>query len=131
MRVHGWEERLLATVAAHRDTPFAWERGGCLELPLACIEAVTGENPMPGLSFGDAKDARRMLKDMGAAELEYAITARLEPVSVARAQRGDIGVVIHQGIRSAVVCIGADWIGKTETGSIRVPRGKVLLAFKV
>lgn len=131
MRVHGWEERLLATVAAETVTPFDWQRGGCIGFALDCIEAVTGENPMPGLSFGDAKDARRVLKDMAADDLRAALAKHLDPVPVSMAQRGDVGVVTWEGAQCAVVNIGPVWTGKSETGLVRVPRAKVEAAFKV
>ena len=132
-RVTDWPEQLLETVAAWEGVPFAWGTADCLGFALACIEAVRG-NPLvdeiPASS--DAKEARRALRDIGAREVENAFMMYLDPVPVAMAQRGDVGVIVQEdGTQSAVVCVGPMWVGKTEEGLLQVPRQVVTRAFRV
>jgi hypothetical protein len=132
MRKPGWEERLLETVAEWEAKPFQWGKADCIGFALACGKAVRGKTLFKALPrYGDAKRARRVLRDMGARELENAMMMHLDPVPVALAQRGAIGIVIDNGMQCAVVCTGPHWVGKTEGGLIRVPGHLVIRAFKV
>jgi hypothetical protein len=135
MRQDGWEELLLAKVQEMDSQPFSWGHLDCILSVLECACEIRPDLS-PFLehargSYGDAKEARRYLRDMGARELENALMMHLDPVPVSMAQRGDIGIVIDGGAQCAVICVGAVWIGKTETGAIRVPRHLVARAFKV
>lgn len=131
-RAQGWEERLLDVVAQWDRLPFSWGTTDCIGFALACGEAVRG-TPLcaPFPPYLDAKQARRVLRDMGAREIENALMMHLDPVPVSLAQRGDIGVVIDSGAQCAVVCLGPFWAGKTERGLMRIASPLVFRAFKV
>ena len=132
-RVVDWPERLLETVAVWEAVPFAWGSTDCLGFALACVKAVRGSLPIEDLpAYSDAKVARRVLRDMGARELENVLMMHFEPVSVSMAQRGDLGVLVAPGgIQSAMVCLGSSWAGKTEEGLLQAPRAVITRAFRV
>lgn len=132
-RVVDWPERLFDTVGQWEAVPFAWGSTDCLGFALACIKAVRGSLPIEDLpAYSDAKEARRVLRDMGARELENALMMHFEPVPVSMAQRGDIGISRSpEGEQAVVVCLGSLWRGKTQVGSIQLPRQAVERAFRV
>jgi hypothetical protein len=132
-RVVDWPERLLSTVAFWDALPFAWGRTDCLGFALACIKAVRGSPIVSDLpAYADAKEARRVLRDLGARELENAFMMYLDPVPVSLAQRGDVGILVQPGgIQSAVVCVGPTWAGKTEDGLVHIAPAQVSRAFRV
>jgi hypothetical protein len=132
-RVEHWPDRLLETVAFWETVPFVWGSTDCLGFALACVKAVRGSLPIEDLpAYSDAMEARRVLRDMGARELENAFMMHFEPVPVSMAQRGDIGVLVApDGIQSAMVCLGPSWAGKTEDGLLQVPRSVIARAFRV
>ena len=132
MRKPGWELRLLDTLAEWEAKPFKWGKADCIGFALACGKAVRGAALFKALPrYSDAKEARRVLRDMGARELENALMMHLDPVPASFAQRGDIGIVMDRGAQCAVVCLGSHWTGKTEEGLIRIPPHLVVRAVRV
>lgn len=131
-RKPGWEKRLFATVREWDAKPFKWGSADCVAFVLAVGHAVRGKPLCPPLAkYGDALGANRVLRNMGADSLEDAIAMHLDPVPVALAQRGDMGVVVNNGNQCAVVNTGLHWVGRTEHGIIRVSRETLIRAFKV
>lgn len=128
----GWEKRFFAVMVEWRDKPFKWGAADCMSFALAAGAAARGEPIGPHLDmYSDALGARRVLHGLGAETLEEALEKYLEPVPVALAQRGDIGIVMNGGTQCAVVNAGTHWMGKTEAGLIRVSGEALLRAFKV
>lgn len=118
-----------AVGTAHAE-PFVWGGLDCVGFVARCVEACIGSDAMPAMpTWADEKSARRALKKEGG--LAAAIAGRFEEVPVAMAGRGDIGIVEHDGVTSAVVCTGLNWIGKTEAGVIALSQGHVSKAFRV
>lgn len=132
-RVVDWPEQLLETVDAWRERPFMWGSDDCLGFVLACVKAVRGELPVAEIpAYADAKEARRVLRELGARELENVLMMHFEPVPVSMAQRGDIGIVkMPHGFQAAVVCVGRGWLGKSESGLVAVDRRQVERAFRI
>lgn len=131
MRVDGWEMALIDVIAAADTTPFSWANSGCIELAIDNVTALTGSSPLEKPVLEDALDARRWLKANGFDSLGDAMAAYLEEIPVAMAGRGDLGVVIREGIETAAVSDGLHWVAKSETGLLRVLRGDIARAFKV
>lgn len=130
MRLHGWEERLLAVVEAESARPFDWSDGACVRFPARVVEALTGVAPdLPVMT--DAKSAKRALKRLKAATLADAFGQLFEEIPVAMAQRGDIGVVSRDGVEGGVVCTGRDWRGSSFDGLLIVHGSAVQRAFRV
>lgn len=131
MRVDGWELALITVLEAASAKPFSWANGGCIELAIDTVTALTGAAPMEKPVLEDALDARRWLKANDFDSLGDAIGAHLAEIPVAMAGRGDIGVVSRDGIETAAVSDGLHWVAKSETGVLRVSRGEIARAFKV
>ncbi|MBA5779502.1 hypothetical protein H2509_20420 [Stappia sp. F7233] len=137
MRREDWQERLIEAVQQHAERPFSWggTDGGtdCFMLAMDAAKAVTGTDP-----YADERGryktrigALRRFRKRGFGWLEDAFAAVFEPVPVPLAQRGDIGLVEADGQDCAVVVIGAEAVGKSERGTIRVPVKTLRKAFKV
>lgn len=134
MRVIGWEERLLAVLDRHARAPFGWGQSDCFVLPADAVAALTGADPWADhRGYADALGAARALHAHGMATVADAFAARLASVAPALARRGDIGVADYPGaeLGGGVVVLGPVLIGKGETGTVRLPRVRLLHAFKV
>lgn len=113
MRVEGWELRLGGVFDQWRDAPFEWGTHDCVLFAARCVEAVTGENPCPGLegTYTTQAGALAALSAAGYADLAEAFEAAVgAPRPVLFARRGDI--VLTDPFVSAVV----DLTGETIVG---------------
>lgn len=134
MRHQDWPQRLQAAIAYH-DRPFTWGESDCMQLAMHCAHVMTGQHPFPDTpgSYFTRAGAYRCLKVHGFDNIAEALAARYQQVAPALAQRGDIGIVSFEGVLSSCVCEGREFVGKApdKAGLIRVPREKVVQAFRV
>jgi hypothetical protein len=132
MRLKGWEQRLAAVVARHRELPFAWGTSDCFILALDAIVALTGRDPWPGLHDYDTRlSAARRLTEQGYGSLADAFADKFEEVPPMLAQRGDVGVTMSEGALCGALVAASGFVGKTETGLITIPRQRIERAFRV
>lgn len=63
VRLEGWQQRLRNEVVKWRETEFVWGETDCFCFAGACIEALTGQNPMNGVkgAYDSKKTAYRVL----------------------------------------------------------------------
>lgn len=104
-----WPARLAAYVDAARDRPFLWGTHDCALFAAGAVAALTGQDPATGLAgtYADAAGAARILKALGAADVEHLATLRLgPPVPPALAQRGDVVSVATPHGHALGVCLG-------------------------
>ena len=100
VRRRDWERRFTETVADWRGRDFAWAEADCCRWAAACVEAITGTDPM-------APERKRYTTRIGALRLmkEKPVAARWDErfprVPAARTQRGDI--VLHDGYVGVVL----------------------------
>jgi hypothetical protein len=88
-RLQDWPARLDAYVEAHRKTCFAWGAHDCVTFAAGAIAAITGSDPLQGLTWGSAGGALRQLELEGG--ILAAVTRRLgDPIPPAMCQRGDL-----------------------------------------
>ncbi len=142
MRLDGWEVRLFEVLRDHEARPFSWggvtggrPDGGsdCHMLAMDACRAVTGIDPYPDERgrYATRIGALRLFSARGFRWLDDAYAAVFERVPPMLAQRGDIGLVSCDGADCACVVVGAEAIGKSPGGTIRVPVAALRTAFRV
>ena len=131
-RIAGWESRLARTIEVHHALPMAYGSSDCFLLAADSVEAVTGVR-----IFADSRryrtepGAARCLRRKGFATLADAFGSLFEPISVARAGRGDIGVVVRDGVLVAGVFTAQGFLARGETMLVAVPRSNIQTAWRV
>lgn len=133
-RNEDWPERLIETIGHHGTLPLIYGVSCCLTMPLACVQAMTGELPWAD-EHGETDEAgaRARLAAHGFTSTADAFAALFPEIPVALAQRGDVGVIERPDGVSGVIFVGAAAIGKhaDRPGNLRIPRSLVTRAFKV
>jgi hypothetical protein len=109
MRLPGWERRLTTVMDAHEHEPFAWWRNDCARFAARCIEAMTGDCPLRGLTWPEtAEGAREALAAQGGLEA-YWTRALGQPKPSLRAQRGDLVLADNGGRLSCGIVTLDGW----------------------
>ena len=126
MRREDWVERLDVVLRDAATRVFVWGQWDCCLFVGACIEAMTGEHPVPDAigAYHDEASARDWLRDhFGSIEAmaRLFLGAPIEPVF---AGRGSVALIAQNG-HHAFGLVGLD--GKTllfvdEKGLRRVPK---------
>jgi hypothetical protein len=131
MRLENWDFSLLEQVERGSALPFQYGGNDCLWFVLNCVVAMTGKAP-PCPAYKTAKQARLAFKRLGLVRLgDYLAQHFEELASPLQAMRGDVGVVAQGDAECCVINIGGAWVGKGETGAVRVPLGLVTRCFRV
>lgn len=133
-RIEGWEDRLIEVVSWHASIPFSWGRSDCFTFPMDVVAALTGDDPWASERDYDSElGAARKLRTRGFKTTIDAFAAKFEEVHPAYAHRGDIGIADYPsaGLGGGVVVLGTDVIGKGLDGTVRLPRDRLVRAFKV
>ena len=131
-RVKHWPDRLEDIIAAYQGGVFIWGVRDCFRLTMDVAKALTGADPYADLEPYDSEmGAARRLVERGFASLGDALAAVMPEVPPALAQRGDVGVVDEAGTDAGVVVIGTDVVGMSQRGLTRVPRSRLVRAFRV
>lgn len=142
VRLDGWEGRLMAVIADHRDRPFEWggKKGGsdCFMMAMDAAEALTGADPWAAERgrYTTRIGALRRFRANGFAWLADCYAETFNEIAPAMAQRGDIGLVTTRDARGremqcSVVVMGSHAFGKSETGALRVPVSALTTAYRV
>lgn len=131
-RVKNWPDRLEEVIAAYQGGVFVWGSRDCFRLTMDVALALTGTDPYADLEPYDSETgAARRLVERGYATLGDALAAVLPEVPPSMARRGDVGVVDEAGTDAGVVVIGADVVGMSQRGLTRVPRSRLMRAFRI
>ncbi len=109
MRYHDWPERLFDTISAAKRTKFGWGEHDCAIFVFDCVEAMTGVDHMKELkgkyscrrSCDEAFERINKTKTL----LEFA-DKRLKRVDLARAQRGDVVLLVINSIEAFGIVVG-------------------------
>jgi hypothetical protein len=120
---------LIALLEARSTNAFSWRGGGdCASFAAQAVDAQTGVDVRGPLRWSNKREARAVIAAEGG--LEAAVDRRLERVSPALANRGDIaGVPCAQlGIRLMVV-EGATLVAPGSHGAERQPRAAMTMAW--
>lgn len=134
MRLEGWEDRFAEVIALHTREPFAYGVSDCASFPMDIVHALTGEYPaIFDRDYDSMSGAVRQLRKHGFAHLGEFFAASFPECPPAHARRGDIGIADYHGavLGGGVVVIGEDVLGKGEQGTVRLPRDRLVRAFRV
>lgn len=133
MRVKNWQTRLIETLEGFSGVGFKWGTADCMQLALACSEAMTGIVTYPNAhGYKTERGALRVLKKHGFDNCEQAIEAAFDEKPVIMAGRGDIGIIDTPEGPAALVCVGNQFVGiSPDSGFIYLPRAMVRRAFEV
>lgn len=133
MRRDGWEERLLHVVAWHRCEPFVWGRTDCAMMFRHSVQVITGEDPLADLMpWYSRRSAARSLKRAGYACAVDLMRERFNEIPVARAGRGDVGIISASDPLSApAIILGSEVIARTEQGIVVLSTSDLVTAFTV
>lgn len=133
IRLDDWPTRLMEEIERQSSMPFEYGVSDCLTMPLACVEAMTGERLWaedwgPTTKMGAAK----LLLKHGFGNVAEAFEAKFIEIGVPFASRGDVGVIQNGDEMAGVIFVGAYALGKDPVlGTIHVPRSRVTRAFIV
>lgn len=103
MRLSNWEAALSAYLEANRAASLDWEAMDCGKFAAGAVNAMTGQNFLPG-EYKTERGALRVLKRDGFDTLADFMDAKFSAVPNALARRGDI--VMADGCLG--VCVGGD-----------------------
>jgi hypothetical protein len=131
-RVAGWETALVRVIEAHSTQPFSWGGSSCFAMADDAIEAVRGESSLRQFcTFKTEAGAAKRLKRTGFADIGDLFASLLPEIPPSLAQRGDIGVILREGVLSAGIFTSFGFASKAEHGVIYEPITAVSRAFKV
>lgn len=131
-RIAGWESRLARAIEAHHAQPMAYGSSDCFLLAADSVEAVTGARIYADCRrYRTELGAARCLRRKGFETLAEAFGALFEPIAVARAGRGDIGVVLRDGMQVSGVFTSQGFLARGETALVTVARAEILIAWRV
>jgi hypothetical protein len=125
-------DALLRFLAERTAMPFAWGRDAndCAGFVLAAIEAQTGRDMLPGISWSSELGAARVIKRVGG--LEHAFDQRFRPVAPALAQRGDVAGIADDRFGVSVLIVeGPTLVGPGERGLKRLQRADMIKAWSI
>lgn len=124
-RLDDWPERLFEVIDEARHKPFKWGEWDCTTFAAACVEAMTGEDPMSEFRdrYEDEESGKEALKELGGGSL-YSVLKRKfgKPVPVAFAQRGDLALAKTEQGPTVFVVLGEKMVGPGDEGLEAVPR---------
>ncbi|HVL71244.1 MAG TPA: hypothetical protein VM434_05080, partial [Beijerinckiaceae bacterium] len=121
------------TVAAHDALPFSWGASDCMTFAADAAAAQTGKNPYPrSRRLKTALGARRAMKRRGFASYGDALASRFPEIAPALARVGDLCIVPNEaGGETCGVVLGADVAARDLARLARLPRSRILRAFRV
>lgn len=121
-----------AFLAERGPMPFDWGRSAndCVAFILAGIEAQTGRDMLPGVTWTTERGAARVIRRLGG--LEHAFDVRLRPIVPAMAQRGDVAGVVDDRFGVSLLFVeGATLAGPGARGTKRLPRTAMIRAWSI
>lgn len=133
-RCDDWPERLFDEIEKARNRPFAWGKWDCTCFMAACVEAMTGEDPMADYRgrYQDEKTGKAALKEIGGGSLYQALRRKFgKPIPVALAHRGDLALARTSMGPTVFVVLGEQMAGPGDAGLELVPVDRATRAFHV
>ena len=99
MKTRGARKRLIEYVSKAARTPFQWGTHDCALFAAGAVKAQTGKDPAIGLRgrYSTAAGAMKHLRKLGYERIEDLASERLEEISPAFAQVGDLAVLDGDG----------------------------------
>lgn len=127
-RISNWEQALSDYLASKRKDQFSYGSFDCANFVSGAVEAMTGENPMADVGKYDSLlTSVKMLKSLGADNLEAFIDTRFEEVPIGFAQTGDLA--FYDG--SVGVVVNAKAVFATEIGYTMIDRSVLTKTWRV
>ena len=132
IRLRQWQSRLAELLSERLHTAFAWGTHDCCLFGADVVQAVTGHDPASALrgTYTDEASGRELLESLGGVAA-IATEALGEPVPVAQARVGDLGLVLADGAQTLAVCIGQQWRAPGLTGLVLLRAAHVQQAWRV
>lgn len=128
-----WEAALAHYLAQCEGKPYAYGSHDCALFAAGAVMAMTGTDIAAEFrgKYRSQAGSVRALRTIGAGTLEATIDAKLEPVAVGFAQRGDL--VLHEGAVGVSAGRFAVFVGDMDEAPklIRVPRAAWQKAWRV
>lgn len=106
MRLRGWEDRLTAVIERHLALPPEYGVSDCFVIADDGVEACLGQRlhqlagQPPVTGYKSELGAARLLRRRGFNGVSNAFGSVFAEVPPALAQRGDVGVVEHEGVEA-------------------------------
>jgi hypothetical protein len=125
-------EALAGFLAGRLAMPFAWgrEANDCVGFVLAAIEALSGHDVLPGVTWTTERGAARVIRRLGG--LERAVDARLRPIAPAAALRGDVAAIADERFGVSLLIVeGSSLVGPGGRGLKRLPRSAMTKAWSI
>lgn len=122
-RLPDWPDRLDRYVEARRHRAMEWGAHDCCQFVRQGLRELTGLDPARGWKLGryrTPRGAARVLTRLGGIA-QIPVKAGLQPIPVARAQRGDVMLCTVAGQPALGLCLGPHTAGPGATGLVFVP----------
>lgn len=115
-----WEQSLSEYIETKRHEPFDYGVNDCCMFAAGAVEAMTGVDPMVEFrgQYDSLKTTIKVLKEIGAGDLESTLDGKFPEIAVGYAQRGDLA--FFDG--SVGVVMGTFAWFASDDGLERVPR---------
>lgn len=91
-RLSTWEEMLSQYIESKRFEPFEYGKNDCCIFISGAVQAMTGVDPMEEFrgQYDSLLTSAKVLKSIGAGDLESTLDGKFPVVPVGKAQRGDL-----------------------------------------
>jgi len=127
-----WEVNLALIIEKHMALPFQYGVSDCGYLVADAVQAVTGKDILdPYRRYKTELGAARILKRAGCADIGELFALHFKECHKAHAMRGDIGVVLYQGMICGGVFTGSGFACKGKTGLMMAEYDQIISAFEV
>ena len=137
-RFPDWEPRLFSVLEDSKNKPFIWGKHDCCHFSSACVEAMTGQNPIfPFLEkYHDKSSARDILRTLGSGSLLKTLIDIFGPaIPPSFGRRGDVAFLVQKSGPSVGICLGkfSYFVGETtgHEGLISIPTLEIKKIFRV
>lgn len=113
----GWSHRLNVVIESNLKRPFEYGTWDCCLFVAECVEAMTGENPMPEFrnKYNDKEGALRLVRAHSAKSL-YGIMRSKFGNPREGGRRGDIVYTVTEDGPTLGICIGREAVFLHEGG---------------
>ena len=130
-RLPDWQTRFAEFGRARARMSFAWGSNDCCSFAAAAVEAITGRNPMAGVTPYDseAAAARLILRAGGLRDLASEYLGA--PVPPAFAGVGDVVLVVNEGREALGICNGVNVVGPGPAGMDVLGIDAAIAAWKI
>lgn len=130
-RLPDWQTRFSDFGNARARMPFCWGSNDCCTFAAACVEAITGHDPMASVTpYRSELSAARLIRDgAGLQQLATGFLGKSVPPILAAV--GDVVLLMNEGREMLGICNGVNVVAPGEFGMATLRMEAALAAWKI